>query len=52
MTTTLIIHTIITCLLSILGGVIIGMTIVINELRKHTPTQDSYNKFLKKQIKI
>ena len=50
--TILIIHTIITCLLSLIGGVVIGMTIVINELRKHTPTQDSYNKFLKKQVKI
>lgn len=41
-------------MLSILGGIIIGMTIVVNEIRKHTttPTQDSYNKFLKKQVKI
>lgn len=51
--TTLIIQTIVLCTLSILGGVIIGMTIAINEMRKHTPTptQDSYNNFLKKQVK-
>lgn len=49
--TILIIHIIALCMLSILGGIIIGMTIVINELRKHTPTQDLYNKFLNKQVK-
>ena len=54
MTTTLIIHVIALCILSILGGIIIGMTITINELRKHTPTntQELYNKFLEKQVKI
>ena len=52
--TILIIHTIITCVLSILGGVVIGIAIAVNEIRKHTttPTQDLYNKFLKKQVKI
>lgn len=51
MTTTLIIHTIITCLLSILGGVVIGIALVVNKTNTPTPTQDLYNKFLKKQVK-
>lgn len=50
--TIIIIQTIITCILSLIGGIIIGMTLVVNKLNKTTPTQTSYNNFLNKQVKI
>ena len=50
--TTLITHTIITCVLSVLGGVAIGIALVVNKTNTTTPTQTSYNKFLEKQVKI
>lgn len=41
------------CIVSLIGGIFIGISYTVNELFKTTPTntQELYNKFLKKQVK-
>ena len=51
--TTLIILIIILCIVSLIGGVFIGISYTVNELFKPNVNKTllSYNKFLKKQVK-
>ena len=54
--TLIILIIIILCIISLIGGIFIGISYTVNELFKHTPTptntQELYNKFLEKQVKI